>query len=161
MNNMQESLIQKKCRPCEAGTKPLGEPQISHYLNDLEDWALANEETLLFREYIMKNFLDAIAFMEQIAGIAEEENHHPDFHLTGYKKLRIELSTHAIGGLSENDFIMAAKINAVPEEGRSAIMERIKTGKGRGNRTIPKSWDKFKESVEKNTEKLKDEKGSL
>ena len=64
----------------------------------------------------MKNFLTAVHFIDAVAQIAETENHHPDLHLTAYRKLRIELSTHAIDGLSENDFILAAKIDKLPKE---------------------------------------------
>ena len=68
------------------------------------------------REFITKNFMAAVTFINKVAQVAEAENHHPDVHLTSYRKLRIELSTHAIGGLSENDFILAAKINELPVE---------------------------------------------
>jgi len=64
----------------------------------------------------MKGFLSAVEFIEKIAQVAEAEDHHPDLHLTGYRKLAIELSTHAIGGLSENDFILAAKIDQLPRQ---------------------------------------------
>ena len=64
----------------------------------------------------MKNFTAAVRLINKIAEIAESENHHPDIHLTGYRKLRIELTTHALGGLTENDFIVAAKINVLPLE---------------------------------------------
>ena len=63
----------------------------------------------------MKNFAAAVEFITDITDIAEAENHHPDLHLTGYRNLAIELWTHAIGGLSENDFILAAKIDALPK----------------------------------------------
>jgi 4a-hydroxytetrahydrobiopterin dehydratase len=64
----------------------------------------------------MKNFLAAIKFIIKVAQVAEANNHHPDLHLTGYRNLRINLSTHAISGLSENDFILAANINQLPVE---------------------------------------------
>ncbi len=113
MKDTNNKLASKKCQPCEGTEKPLGEAEISKYLNGLDGWALTNEETLLFREYKMKNFIEAIDFINRIAKIAEEQGHHPDLHLTSYKHLRIDLSTHAIGGLSENDFIVAAKINDI------------------------------------------------
>jgi len=68
---------------------------------------------MISREYVMKNFLAAVDLIGKIAQIAETEDHHPDLHLTGYNCLRVELRTHAIGGLSENDFIVAAKINVI------------------------------------------------
>jgi len=64
----------------------------------------------------MKDFMAAVKFIGCIAEIAESENHHPDIHLTGYRKLKVVLSTHAINGLSQNDFILAAKINELPVE---------------------------------------------
>ena len=63
-----------------------------------------------------EDFVTALDFFERIAKIAEDEDHHPDLHLTGYRNIAIELSTHAIGGLSENDFILAAKIDQLPVE---------------------------------------------
>ncbi len=108
------AFSEKKCRPCEGTEKPLSVEESEEYLKKTEGWGLADNGTLLFREYTMKNFVSAVGLINKIAGIAEEENHHPDLHLTGYKHLRVELTTHAIGGLSENDFIVAAKINQVP-----------------------------------------------
>lgn len=125
MQETKEKLSEKKCKACKGTEKTLGETEIFNYLNDIDGWALTNEDTLLFRKYTMNNFMDAVAFIQQIASIAETDGHHPDLHLTNYKKLRIELSTHAIGGLSENDFIMAAKINEIPSH-RQNIIDAIK-----------------------------------
>ena len=75
----------------------------------------------LRQEFLMKDFLAAVRFMQAIAQVAETEDHHPDIHLTGYRRLSIELSTHSIGGLSENDFILAAKIDALPRELKDAV----------------------------------------
>lgn len=72
------------------------------------------------KEWVMKDFVAAIQFIRSIAKIAEAEGHHPDLHLTGYRNLKIELSTHAIGGLSENDFILAAKIEKLPKKLKSS-----------------------------------------
>lgn len=88
-------------------------------LNNLKEvggWQLTEDRKGVFREYITKNFMVAVRLINKIAEIAEDENHHPDIHLTGYRKLRINLSTHALGGLTENDFILAAKINELPVE---------------------------------------------
>lgn len=76
-------------------------------------WTLV-EEKLLRQELVLKDFKEAIRLVSAIAELAEAEDHHPDLHLTGYRKLRIELTTHAVGGLTENDFIVAAKIDALP-----------------------------------------------
>jgi 4a-hydroxytetrahydrobiopterin dehydratase len=81
-------------------------------LRDVQGWELV-EGTRIRKRVACKDFLDAVNAIQRIAAIAEAENHHPDLHLTHYKRLAIELSTHAIGGLSENDFIMAAKIDGL------------------------------------------------
>jgi 4a-hydroxytetrahydrobiopterin dehydratase len=107
----EKNLSTKSCKPCGGDEKPLSEAEIADHLHSLAGWALTKEKTLLFREYKMKNFMEAVDFINKIARIAEEQGHHPDLHLVNYKFLRIDLSTHAIGGLSLNDFIMAAKIN--------------------------------------------------
>jgi len=110
---------QKKCRPCEGGTPPLSTAQAQEYLKGLKGWELPPEGNAIRRTYVMKGFVSAVKLINQIAEIAEAENHHPDVHLTGYRKLTVELSTHAIRGLSENDFILASKIEALPKELKS------------------------------------------
>ncbi len=111
-----QELIYKRCRPCEGMGQPLNAEQAQEYLKDLPQWKLNANSRTICREYVMKNFMATIRLINSIAKIAEEENHHPDLHLTGYRRLKVELSTHAIGGLSENDFIEAAKINLLPAE---------------------------------------------
>ena len=106
----QPPLTQRKCQPCEGGVQPLPASAAEALLRDVPGWELV-EGTAIRRTVKCKNFLDAVSLIQRIAPIAEAEDHHPDLHLTNYKKLTIELSTHAIGGLSENDFILAAKIN--------------------------------------------------
>ncbi len=105
-----ESLGRKKCLPCEGGVKPLSPKEAKGYLKTLPGWRLARGGKDIEIEYKMRNFMAAIGLIQKIAGIAEKENHHPDLHLTGYRRLKITLSTHAIHGLSLNDFILAAKI---------------------------------------------------
>jgi 4a-hydroxytetrahydrobiopterin dehydratase len=75
------------------------------------DWQLTEDGTAIFLKRNCKHFVEAMEVLNQVAEVAEAEQHHPDLHLTGYRKVRIELTTHAIGGLSENDFIVAAKID--------------------------------------------------
>lgn len=107
------SLADKKCIPCEGGTPPLKSEEINKYLVELEgDWKVSDNKKIS-RTFVFKNFKDAIAFVNKVAKIAEEESHHPDIRIYTYKKVDIELSTHAIGGLSENDFILAAKIEVI------------------------------------------------
>lgn len=107
---MGSPLTQRKCQPCEKGTDPLPLSAAQTLLQDLNGWELI-EGIRLQKTVKCKDFLDAVSMIQRIAPIAEAEDHHPDLHLTGYRRLTIELSTHAIGGLSENDFILAAKID--------------------------------------------------
>ena len=110
------NLAQKKCEPCEGGVKPFDKQKAQELLGQIPGWQLSGDAKTISRDYNAKNFMTAVNFMTQVAAVAESENHHPDIHLTGYRKLRIDLSTHAIGGLSENDFIVAAKINELSIE---------------------------------------------
>ena len=113
---MMTELANKKCEPCEGKTKPFDRNEANAYLKDAAGWLLTEDARGIYREYVTKNFTAAVDLINKIAAIAEKEDHHPDIHLTGYRKLRVDLSTHAINGLSENDFIVAAKINTVPVE---------------------------------------------
>jgi 4a-hydroxytetrahydrobiopterin dehydratase len=85
-------------------------------LTKLEGWRLTDDQKRIRKEWTVKNFMAAIDFFNRIAAIAEEDGHHPDLHVESYRKVAIELWTHAIGGLSENDFILAAKIDRLPVE---------------------------------------------
>ena len=107
---MAEPLAGRTCKPCEGGAQPLPESAARALLRDVQGWEII-EGKAIRKTVTCKNFLEAIALMQRIAPIAETEDHHPDLHLTRYKRVTIELSTHAIGGLSENDFILAAKID--------------------------------------------------
>jgi 4a-hydroxytetrahydrobiopterin dehydratase len=80
----------------------------------VEGWRLAEDGRRIRRGWTARNFLAAIDFFNKVATLAEQEGHHPDLHLEGYRHVTIELWTHSIGGLSENDFILAAKINQLP-----------------------------------------------
>lgn len=113
---MTLNLAQKKCLPCEGIGKAMDAEQIKEYLPQVTGWALSADDRSISKEFVMKNFMAAVRFIQKIAEIAEKEDHHPDIHLTGYRKLRIDLSTHALKGLSGNDFILAAKINELPVE---------------------------------------------
>ncbi len=104
-------LTQKHCVPCEGGVPPMAEDQITRYLNEIGGgWqhkpGLVHKIT---KEFTFKDFRAAMAFVNKIANLAEREGHHPDMAIF-YNKLKLELFTHAIHGLSENDFILAAKI---------------------------------------------------
>jgi 4a-hydroxytetrahydrobiopterin dehydratase len=104
-------LTAKKCTPCEGGTPPLTKDQVSEHLAALPEWKLSDDGKMIRRKYKFKDFVSAMAFLQKVGELAEAEGHHPDLHLTGYKNAAVELTTHAIGGLSANDFIVAAKID--------------------------------------------------
>ena len=106
---------EKKCVPCKGGVPTLTSEQVREYLKDLEGWKADDLAKSISVRYTMKHFMAAVDLIQKVAGLAESEDHHPDIHLTGYRQLQIVLSTHAIGGLSENDFIIAAKINQLPK----------------------------------------------
>lgn len=105
-----EELTQRKCTPCEGKTAPMPKSEAEAQMQALPGWSLTEEGKKINKSYMMKNFMAAVDCIDRIAKVAEAENHHPDLHLTGYRRLDVELSTRAIGGLSENDFIVAAKI---------------------------------------------------
>jgi len=109
-------LAAKKCTPCEGGVDPLWPQQASKQLEKLRGWYLAKDSKAIRKDWLVKDFATAIKFFNAIAKIADQEDHHPDLHLTDYREVSVELSTHAIGGLSENDFILAAKIDQLPVE---------------------------------------------
>ena len=111
-----QNLTSRKCQPCEKGAHPLGSHDIKDFLRQVPSWRLAEDGKSVAREFVMKDFMSAVQLIDRIAQIAEQEDHHPDLHLTNYRKLRIDLATHSIGGLSENDFILAAKIDQLPKE---------------------------------------------
>ena len=104
----------KKCQPCEGGVEPC---ELTHAKRQLmvmgSDWELVDGGKKLCRKLKLKDFAQAIRVINAVAELAEAEQHHPDLHLTAYKQVRIDLTTHAIGGLSENDFIVAAKIDVI------------------------------------------------
>ena len=107
------SFAKKRCRPCSGGTPRLSLSQAKIGVKKLDGWQLS--KNTLDRDYVMKDFMAAIQLIGRIAKIAEKENHHPDLFLSSYRKLKVSLSTHSIGGLSENDFILAAKIDRLPK----------------------------------------------
>lgn len=116
--NVQSSkqLAAKKCVPCEGGVPKYVRDQALAQLESLDGWELVDMGQRIRKRWKVKDFLAGIAFFEQVAKVAEKEGHHPDIHLGSYRNLWIDLWTHAIGGLSENDFILAAKINQLPIE---------------------------------------------
>jgi 4a-hydroxytetrahydrobiopterin dehydratase len=110
-------LAKKHCVPCEGGVTPLGGPELQSYLGDVPFWKLSSDGKSISREFVFKDFVEGVVFITDIAHIAEEEGHHPDLNLHSYKKVLVTLSTHAIKGLSENDFILATKIDRLSLDG--------------------------------------------
>jgi 4a-hydroxytetrahydrobiopterin dehydratase len=109
-----DELARKRCRPCEGGVAPMTPEEVAAHLPSVPGWRVTADGQRIRRDWTVKNFMEGIAFFNRVAALAEEEGHHPDLHLAGYRQVGIELWTHAIGGLSENDFILAAKIDAIP-----------------------------------------------
>jgi 4a-hydroxytetrahydrobiopterin dehydratase len=104
------ALTSKKCVPCEGGVPALDEGSACKLLLEIPGWQLGADDGQLHKRYKFATFPQAIAFIGRMADLAEREGHHPDF-CVHYDVLDVSLSTHAIGGLSENDFILAAKID--------------------------------------------------
>jgi 4a-hydroxytetrahydrobiopterin dehydratase len=90
--------------------------QARKFLKNISGWHLNNDGKMIYRDFIIQDFMAAIDLINRIGEIAEEAKHHPNIHLTDYRKLRIELTTHDVGGLSQKDFIEAGKINDLPVE---------------------------------------------
>ena len=108
-------LDQKKCVPCKGGVSALTPEQISVFLADVPGWQLTREGKAIQRRFSFRNFKAALAFVNKVGEVAEAEGHHPDFTL-GWGYAECLMWTHAIGGLHENDFIMASKINMIISE---------------------------------------------
>lgn len=109
-----EQLREKRCVPCEGGVDKLFPEQAQEQLTQLQGWHLTPDGNHIRKSWTVKNFLAGLDFFNAVGKLAEDEGHHPDLHLEGYRNVSIEISTHAIGGLSENDFILAAKIDELP-----------------------------------------------
>lgn len=105
-------LAQKKCVACEGGMPPLNKVEAEVLLKQVKGWTLSGDARWLSKEFKFKDFKDAMGFANKVGDIAESEGHHPDLQIS-WGKVVIELTTHAILGLSENDFILAAKIDKV------------------------------------------------
>jgi 4a-hydroxytetrahydrobiopterin dehydratase len=111
-----EQLREKKCLPCEGGVEPYTPEQAREQLGALSGWRLTHDGQRIRKDWTVKNFMAGMAFFNKCAEVAEADGHHPDLHIEGYRNVSVELWTHAIGGLSENDFILAAKIGELPVE---------------------------------------------
>lgn len=105
-------FLKQKCVPCEGNETPLSKKEAEITLKQVPGWELSDDGKTISKKYKFKDFKEALAFINKVGAIAESEGHHPDVHLTNYRQIKIDLSTHAIKGLSRNDFIVAAKIDA-------------------------------------------------
>jgi 4a-hydroxytetrahydrobiopterin dehydratase len=108
-------LKEKHCVPCEGGTPPLDEVTTKKLLGDVKGWKLSadsEQPAQITKRYEFPDFLGAMAFIDRLGALAEREGHHPDF-CVHYSRVDVSLSTHAVKGLSENDFILASKLDAI------------------------------------------------
>lgn len=105
------NLAKKKCIPCEDKTmKPLSKKEVAPLLQEIKGWEINSKGTEITKTWKFADFVKAMAFVDEVADVAEGEGHHPDIHIS-YNVVTLTLSTHSIGGLSENDFIVAAKVD--------------------------------------------------
>ncbi len=111
----KDQLTEKKCVPCEGGTDPLAQDRVEKLLPQIPGWQVSDDGKRIFRRFEFKGFYKTMAFINAMAWIANQEAHHPDFE-AGYNFCLINFTTHAIDGLSENDFICAAKVNALLDD---------------------------------------------
>jgi 4a-hydroxytetrahydrobiopterin dehydratase len=105
-----DDLIRTSCVPCRKGTPPLTAVQAREYLAAVPEWQVSTDATRISRELTFKDFLEAMAFVNRAAAVAEAEQHHPDIAIH-WNRVTLVLWTHSIGGLHENDFVMAAKLD--------------------------------------------------
>jgi 4a-hydroxytetrahydrobiopterin dehydratase len=112
---MSTPLAERRCVVCKPGTPTLPDDQVDGLLEQLPGWGIVehNGHLILTRTFRFKGFMPGVDMVDRIAPVAESEGHHPDLHLA-YGSLRVDLWTHAAGGLTENDFILAAKIDRLP-----------------------------------------------
>lgn len=132
LNMGEHNLASRHCEPCEGGVEPLTRERIHPALGQLPGWTLTPGGRSIWKEWVLRDFREAVAFVIRVADLAEAEGHHPDLCLRSYRRVRIDLTTHAIGGLSENDLILAAKVEQVaPRSGdvlRGARAARLARG---------------------------------
>ncbi len=115
---MADALASRSCVPCTRRTPRLTPEQIAKLLPQLDGWSVQDDRTLV-KTYRFRDFASGLAFVNRAGAIAEAEGHHPDLHLA-WGRVGVEVSTHAIGGLSENDFILAARLDQALAEAASA-----------------------------------------
>jgi 4a-hydroxytetrahydrobiopterin dehydratase len=107
-----KDLSAKRCKPCEGGLKPMDAKEAAGLVEQVPLWGLSGDARAIARTFTFRDFHDTMAFVNAVAWISHQEGHHPDLEV-GYDRCVVRYSTHAIGGLSENDFICAAKVNGL------------------------------------------------
>jgi 4a-hydroxytetrahydrobiopterin dehydratase len=110
-----DTLASKTCVPCRAGTPPLTEEEAGRLHDAVPRWSVTDGAKRLLRRFEFRDFLQAMEFVNRVAGLAEEQGHHPDIAIH-WNKVDLVLWTHAIGGLHENDFVLASKIDRLLDE---------------------------------------------
>jgi len=108
-------LLTKSCKPCEGGIPALTATEAKRLLGQISGWSLNDAATDIRREFKFKNYYETMAFVNAVAWLAHGEDHHPDMEV-GYSRCLVRYSTHAVKGLSENDFICAAKVDRLIEK---------------------------------------------
>jgi 4a-hydroxytetrahydrobiopterin dehydratase len=106
-------LHEQHCEPCDGGIPPIIRDEAIKLAAEVNGWTLSDDAASISRQFEFKNFKESLAFINKVGELAEAEGHHPDIHCW-WNKVKLELTTHEIGGLSNNDFIMAAKLNKLP-----------------------------------------------
>ncbi len=106
-------LTKKKCISCEGYGSSMGDEEALKYIKKVNGWSIIDNK--IEKNFKLKNFVEAMKFVNKVALIAEDEGHHPDIHLYGWNKVKIITFTHALSGLTENDFILAAKIDEIKQ----------------------------------------------
>ena len=113
--NAEVELRERHCKPCKGGVDPMGRDQARILIDQVAGWELTNDGNSINRRFEFGNFHQTMAFVNALAWVAHQEDHHPDFS-TGYNFCDVTYTTHAVKGLSENDFICAARINALQQD---------------------------------------------
>ena len=108
----KEDIIEKHCVPCEGGVAPIAKHDAEETMKHVPHWILSDDGKHITRDFKFADFKEAMVFVNNVAVLAEAEGHHPNFAIN-WNNVRLDLSTHAIGGLSTNDFIVAAQVNAL------------------------------------------------
>ena len=110
----KKELTEGKCEPCSGNTPKLNFEEISKYLSELNEWTVNDNQEMIFKKFKFSNFRKALAFTNKVGELAEKEQHHPDLSI-GFGYCLVMIHTHAIKGLSINDFILASKIDTIDE----------------------------------------------